>query len=484
MTETRKIIIDPVTRVEGHGRVTLLLNEANQVEEARLHIVEFRGFERFVQGRPYWEAPVIVQRLCGICPVSHHLCAAKAIDEVVGMSDATIPAVARGMRRLMHYGQVLQSHALHFFYLAAPDLLMGLRSDPKHRNVMGLAEANPELARKGILIRKFGQEIIRATAGKRIHGISAVPGGIHKNLSAVERDFFLNGTDVPSIDQVIDWCDEILQTYKTFHKEHHSWINHFLVQPMSSLSLVGADGEMDLYHGSLRCLSENGDRLLDDVDYHEYANIYGEEVKDWTYLKFPFLRALGFPKGSMRVGPLARLNVCDFIPTPKAQAELEEYRSMNGRYSHATLNYHWARLIEMLFCAERIRELLYDPTLQGDHLIAKGAYAPEGIGFLEAPRGTLIHHYQVAESGMITRCNLIVSTTHNNLAMNEAVEKVATRLFAAKPLAEDEEALLNQVEVAIRAYDPCLSCATHALGQMPMKIEIQKSGKVVREISR
>lgn len=482
MTETRKIIIDPVTRVEGHGRVTLRLDADNQVEDARLHIVEFRGFERFVQGRPYWEAPVLVQRLCGICPVSHHLCAAKAIDEIVGMRDETIPVTARGMRRLMHYGQVLQSHALHYFYLAAPDLLLGVASEPAQRNIVGLAALDRELATRGILIRKFGQEIIKATAGKKIHGISAVPGGIHKNLSAAERDLFLAGTGLPSIDQVISWCEDVLEHYKDYHARHAAWIDSFLDSPANTLSLVGTDGEMDLYHGVLRCLAPDGRRILDDVDYHDYLQYYAEEVKEWTYMKFPYLKSLGPRSGWVRVGPLARVNNVDYVPTPKAQRELESFRSANGRHSGKGLHFHWARLIEMLFCAERIRELLQDPALQGQQLSAQREHGPEGIGFLEAPRGTLIHHYQVAEAGNITKCNLIVSTTHNNEALNQAVAEVARKVIGGQALVT--EGMLNQIEVAIRAYDPCLSCATHALGQMPLRVELVRDGEVLGEYSR
>ena len=480
---SRKIVIDPVTRVEGHGRVTLMVDDNNQIEEARLHIVEFRGFERFVQGRPYWEAPVIVQRLCGICPVSHHLAAAKAIDEIVGLTDETLPKTAKLMRRLMHYGQVLQSHALHFFYLAAPDLLLGVNSDVNQRHVVGLSAANPELAKKGILLRKFGQEIIRATAGKKIHGISAVPGGIHKNLSLEERNYFLDGKDVPSIQTVIDWCVELLEFYKNYHLTNKVWIETFLDQPLPSLSLIGKDGALELYHGNLRCTDVDGKAVVNDVDYHRYLEFYGEEVKDWTYLKFPFIKSRGFPNGSVQVGPLARINNCDYIETPKAQKALEEFRSINGHRSFKSLNFHWARLIEMLHCAEKINELLADSQLQGTQLVDKKEFHGTGIGFIEAPRGTLIHHYEVDPSGEIKRCNLIVSTTHNNFAMNDAVKQVAEHVFK-QAASSRKEPILNAIEVAIRAYDPCLSCATHAVGKMPLKVQVMQSGKVIDEFSR
>ncbi|GAB4414579.1 MAG: Ni/Fe hydrogenase subunit alpha [Bacteriovoracaceae bacterium] len=475
----REIIIDPVTRVEGHGRVSLHLNARDEIEEARLHIVEFRGFERFVQGRPYWEAPVLVQRLCGICPVSHHLCAAKAIDEIVGMRDETIPATAQAMRRLMHYGQVLQSHALHYFYLAAPDLLLGVESDPSARNVVGLYQKSPELAKRGILIRKFGQEIIKATAGKKIHGISAVPGGIHKNLSTEEINAFFDGETMPSISSVIDWMEEIIALYVEYHQTNIGFISNFAEASGLSTSLIGKDGLHELYHGPLRVLDHEGKFILEDVDYHAYTDFYREEVRSWSYMKFPFIEKLGKNDGSMLVGPLARLINAEAFSTPKAQRALEFYRSQNGRYSRSLLNTHWARLIEMLHCAEKIEELLKDPVMKGTELIKTGQHHEEGIGFLEAPRGTLIHHYRVAETGEIKKCNLIVSTTHNNQSMNDAIKSVAVRLKNEGH--KIDEGYLNHLEVAIRCYDPCLSCATHAVGKMPLKLELFSKDQKIEE---
>lgn len=481
---SKKIIIDPVTRVEGHGKVTIHLNDQNEVETARMHVVEFRGFERFVQGRPYWEAPVLVQRLCGICPVSHHLCAAKAIDEIVGVTAETLLPTATKMRRLMHYGQILQSHALHFFYLAAPDLLLGIESDPARRNIVGVATDHRELAKKGILLRKFGQEIIKATAGKKIHGISAVPGGIHKNLSLVEKEKFLKGHDVPSIDTVISWSEELLEFYIDYHKKNTSWIDTFASFDSNHLSLVRADGALDLYHGVLRAIDKDGKKILDDVDYHQYVDLFGEQVVPWSYMKFPFLRSLGVDKGWSRVGPLARMNTCNFIPTPKAQKALEFFRSYTGAaVNNKSLYFHWARIIEILHCAEVIKDLLNDDDLQSEELITKGERQSEGIGFLEAPRGTLIHHYNVDEKGKIEKCNLIVSTTHNNEAMNRAVTLVAKDKMSGQK--KITEGMMNQVEVAIRAYDPCLSCATHAIGQMPLSFQIfDHNQKIIEEILR
>ncbi len=467
---TKKIVIDPVTRVEGHGKVTIHLDDQNHVEEARFHIVEFRGFEKFIQGRPYWEAPVLVQRLCGICPVSHHLAAAKAIDQIVGAH--TLTPCGEKMRRLMHYGQVLQSHALHFFYLAAPDLLFGIDAPVEKRNIIGVIEAHKELALKGIKLRKYGQEIIKATAGKKIHGISAVPGGIHKNLSVTERDIFLKGSDeLPSLKDCIEWNQETLDFMKDYHQKNRGWIDSFTEFDSNHLGLIGANGALELYHGKLRAQDHAGKMILNDIDYCEYLDHFEEEVKEWTYLKFPYLKKYGSDQGWNRVGPLARLNICEGISTPLANKRLEEYRSFAGmKVINKSLYYHWARLIEMLHCLENIETLLKDPDLQSDQLIVKGTRQKVGIGVIEAPRGTLLHHYEVSEKDDITRCNLIVSTTHNNMAMNKAVQIVAqNRLHGS---AEITEPMLNEIEVAIRAYDPCLSCATHAMGEMPLDVRI------------
>lgn len=468
---TRKIVIDPVTRVEGHGKVTIHMDEEGNISESRFHIVEFRGFEKFVQGRPYWEAPVLVQRLCGICPVSHHLAAAKAIDQVMGLEPVDLTVCADKMRRLMHYGQVFQSHALHFFYLAAPDLLFGAKADPTKRNIANLLKEHRDFAVRGVKLRKFGQEIIKATAGKKIHGISAVPGGVHKHLSEEERKGFLADNDTPSIQTCIDWCQELIDFIQDYYSKNLERVASYCDIPSNHLSLVGKNGEMDLYHGALRVVDRQGKIILDDVDYCEYLDHFEEEVRDWTYLKFPYLKKLGPEKGWNHVGPLARLNVCDYIPTPQAQARLEKYRSFAGkRIVDHTLYFHWARLIEMLYCAEEMQSLLSDNDLLTGELISKGQRRKEGIGVIEAPRGTLLHHYEVSEQDEITRCNLIVSTTHNNQAMNYAVENVAERELKGK--SEITEGMLNEIEVAIRAFDPCLSCATHAIGQMPLHIAL------------
>ncbi len=470
----KKITIEPVTRVEGHGKVTIKLDKDGNITQSRLHIVEFRGFERFIQGRPYWEAPVLVQRLCGICPVSHHLAAAKALDVIVGAGPDGLTATGEKMRRLMHYGQMFQSHALHFFHLASPDLLLGIDADPAIRNVIGVAQKFPELAVQGVMMRKFGQEIIRATAGKKIHGTGAIPGGINKNLSVEERDFFLKGkddNDPLNIDQMIEWSQSALALFKEYHKSHKDLIDNFASFPSNHLSLVRKDGALDLYHGVLRAVDSEGNKLLYDIDYKDYLGYIAEEVRSWSYMKFPYIKELGKERGWYRVGPLARLNTADFIPTPLAQKEFEEYKAYtNGKPNNMSMHMHWARLIETLHSAEMMKELLYDKDLQGNDLVAKGEKAKEGVGLLEAPRGTLFHHYRINDDDQITMANLIVSTTNNNEPMNISVYEAAKQFMEGQK--EITEPMMNAVEVAIRAYDPCLSCATHSVGQMPLEISL------------
>jgi NAD-reducing hydrogenase large subunit len=466
----QRIVIEPLTRVEGHGKVTILLDDAGNVVRARLHVVEFRGFERFIQGRPYWEMPVAVQRLCGICPVSHHLCAAKAVDRIAGAGRLT--PTAEKVRRLMHYGQFFQSHALHFFYLAAPDLLFGFDSDPLSRNVLGVAQAHPDLAKQGILMRKFGQEVVRVTAGKRIHGTGAIPGGVNKNVCAEERDALL-----PDVPQMTEWAQAAVRIARDYTLSHLPGIAEFGSFPSNHLSLVGRDGSLELYDGVLRAIDASGRTIFDGVENDRYADVLAEDVRPWSYMKFPFVRDLGPQDGWYRVGPLARLNTCSHVGTPLAEAARRQFfADLGPGPCHATMAYHWARMIETLHAIERIGELLRDPDLQGTDLVVHGERRGEGVGVVEAPRGTLFHHYRAGDDGLVTMCNLIVSTTSNNEPMNRAVEAVARKHLSGRKITEG---LLNHVEVAIRAYDPCLSCATHALGHMPLEAEIVDSDGVV-----
>lgn len=460
----KRVVIEPLTRVEGHGKVTLLLDEDNHVHQARLHIVEFRGFEKFIQGRPYWEIPVLVQRLCGICPVSHHLAAAKAVDMLAGARQLT--PTADNLRRLLHLGQILQSHALHFFHLCSPDLLFGMNDAVAHRNIIGVIADHPDLGLQGIRLRKYGQEVIRIISGKRVHGTASLPGGMNKPLSLQHRALLL-----ADIDQIILWSKGAVDLIKKVYLTNADFHQRFAMIQSNMLSLVTADGALDLYHGGLRAKEASGEIIFDHVDYCNYHQYIHEEVKPWSYMKFPFIVSKGKEVGWYRVGPLARINNCDYITTPLAEVERQQFRAhANGGLVHASLAYHWARMIEMLYAAERIKEILLDPVTIGTDIVAQGEEKfLEGIGVIEAPRGTLIHHYLVNDNGSIEKANLIVSTTNNNQAMNESIRQVAREYLDGQTLTEG---LLNHIEVAVRAYDPCLSCATHALGKMPLYVEL------------
>lgn len=472
----RRIAIDPVTRVEGHGKVTLLVDEQNQVQQARLHIVEFRGFEKFIQGRPYWELPLVVQRLCGICPVSHHLAAAKAIDQIAGVD--TLSPTAEKLRRLMHLGQVLQSHALHFFHLASPDLLFGFTSDVEKRNIVAVLDAYPDIALKGIRLRKFGQEVIRVISGKRIHGIAAVPGGMNKPLTP--DDIALLQGYFP---ELIEWARFAVDLTRDLYQKNRAQHEAFGRLHATSMGMVGPNGELELYHGGLRIKNADGTLWRDQIDYTTYTQWMHEAVKPWSYMKFPFLVERGETHGWYRVGPLARINNCDLIDTPLAEACRQEFVSAHtGQMAESALAYHWARMIEMLYCAEAIERLLQDPDLLSHDLQRHGTRRNVGIGVIEAPRGTLIHHFEVNDQDLVTRANLIVSTTHNNQAMNESIRAVARDYLNGQTITPE---LLNMIEVAIRAYDPCLSCATHAMGKMPLQIELRtEQNELISQLQR
>jgi NAD-reducing hydrogenase large subunit len=472
----KRVCIEPVTRVEGHGKVTLLLDEDNHIKQARLHIVEFRGFEKFIQGRPYWELPVLVQRLCGICPVSHHLAAAKATDQLVGVDSLT--PTAEKLRRLMHYGQTLQSHALHFFHLSSPDLLFGFDDAVRHRNIIGVIQDHPQIATQGVLLRKYGQEVIRVTAGKRIHGTGAIPGGVNKAVSPEERDYLLK-----DIGQMIQWAQEAVGLMRRIFLDNADYHQQFGRVDANTLGLIRPDGAFELYHGGLRARAPDGATIFDYIDYRDYERHLREEVKSWSYMKFPFIAELGPELGWYRVGPLARVNNCDRFDTPLAEAERQRFVAAGeGRPQQAALAFHWARLVELLYCAEAIETLLHDPDIGGTELQVHGDMRPKGIGVVEAPRGTLFHHYEIDGDGLVTRANLIVSTTNNNQAMNASIRQVASQYLSGRELTEP---LLNQIEVAIRAYDPCLSCATHAVGKMPLELTlVDAAGEVLDRLTQ
>jgi NAD-reducing hydrogenase large subunit len=463
MCAARTISIDPISRLEGHGKVTLYLDEEGDVRDARFHVTQFRGYERFCQGRPFEEMPIITQRICGICPVSHQLASAKACDAILGVE---IPGTAEKLRRLEHMGQFIQSHALHFFYLAAPDLLLGWDADPAVRNVVGLAGAMPDVAVKGIRLRKFGQEIISALGGKRIHPAFAVPGGVISALSPEDRERLLGG-----FKEAFATCQVALDIIRQWVETHRQEVETFADFDSLYAGLVDDTGCPDLYDGKLRIRTHRGETCAE-FSPADYLDHIAEHVEDWSYMKFPYFKTEGYPAGCYRVGPLGRLNAADAMGTPKAQEAFEDFRRWGATpLPGGSLLYHYARIIELMGCLERAETLLADPEICGTVIRETGdPRNEEGIGIIEAPRGTLIHHYWVDRHGAIRDANLIVATGHNNIAMNRSVALVAKAYIKGSQVIK--EGLLNRVEGAIRCYDPCLSCATHALGRMPMRVRI------------
>ncbi len=459
---TQKITIEPVTRIEGHAKVTIHMKDNGSVERAYMHVNEFRGFEKFCEGRLYFEMPQITPRICGICPVSHHLAAAKASDALTGQ---TPPRPANLLRELMHMGQIIQSHGMHFFELAGPDLLLGFDSAPATRNVVGLVGANPGLTVKAVMLRKFGQEIIKTLGGRRIHPVFAVPGGVNKSLKLEERDSILK-----DVDEAIVTLQVGLQIMKDWAAANMDDINKFAVFPTGYFGLITPTNGLELYEGDIRLISRAGAEM-ERFPGKDYLNYIQEHVEPWSYLKFPFYKKMGYPDGVYRVGPLGRLNIAEKIDTPLANEELKLFKGLNGGNPvENTLYYHYARLIEALFAAERVRVLCEDKDILSTEILnTRKNYTGHGVGVIEAPRGTLIHDYTADENGKLLKVNLIVSTGHNNWAMSNAVDSVA-KTYVHGP--DVQEGMLNRVEAAIRAYDPCLSCSTHAVGQMPLQLNI------------
>jgi NAD-reducing hydrogenase large subunit len=470
------ITINPVTRVEGHGRITLHLGTGGEVEDARLHVTQVRGFEKFCEGRPYTEMPALMARICGICPVSHLLASAKACDEIMAVR---VPAAGERVRRILHLAQTVQSHALSFFHLSSPDLLLGMDADPARRNLFGVLAEHPTLAAGGIGLRKFGQQAIEWLAGDRVHPHGIVPGGVQEPLTAERRDAILAGIpgSMDFVQRSLELCGSIRAR---FPEEVASFAN------FSSLYMgtVGPGGELELYDGRLRFVDAQGDVVADGIAAPDYARYIGEAVEPWSYLKFPYFKPHGYPAGMYRVGPLARLNVADRCGTTRADAEFEAFRALDGgRVAQSSFHFHQARLIEALYALEMMETLLRHEDALDPRVRAQAEVnATEGVGIAEAPRGTLIHHYRVDERGLITWANLIIATGHNNLAINKGILQVARQFVRGDAI---EEGALNRVEAVVRAFDPCLSCSTHAVGKMPLVLQlVDPAGAVLHEIRR
>ncbi|MCP9792153.1 Ni/Fe hydrogenase subunit alpha [Vulcanococcus limneticus] len=476
----RTITIDPVTRIEGHAKITIQLDAAGAVETARFHVTEYRGFEKFCEGRPFTEMAAITARICGICPVSHLLAAAKTGDKILAV---TIPPTAEKLRRLMNLAQITQSHALSFFHLSSPDFLLGWDSDPARRNVFGLIAANPDLARAGIRLRQFGQGVIEALGGRKIHAAWSVPGGVREPLGEETRDRISAG-----LPEAFAITERALGLFKTLlDTQLGEELEVFGSFPSLFLGLVGPGGLWEHHRGAeagcgIRIVDSDGQIVADGLREDDYASFLAEAVEPWSYLKFPYVRALGPEAGSYRVGPLARLNLCERIGTEQADRELLELRQRGGRVVTASFLYHLARLIEILACLEQMQQLLDDPTITATHVRARaGVNAHEAVGVSEAPRGTLFHHYRVDENGLIEAVNLIIATGQNNGAMNRTVTQIARHYLSGERLTEG---LLNRVEAGIRCFDPCLSCSTHAAGQMPLLVELVGADGQLRDVLR
>jgi NAD-reducing hydrogenase large subunit len=469
------ITIDPVTRIEGHSKITIQLDEAGRVSSARFHVTQFRGFEKLVEGRPFTEMPSITARICGICPVSHLVASAKTCDALLAVQ---IPQTAVHLREILNLAQILQSHALSFFHLSSPDLVLGMDSDPGQRNIFGVAQSNEALARDGIRLRQFGQEIIALLAGKRIHPSWVVPGGVNSPLSVESRDTILAGIPdaLTRIERSLEWYK---QTFDHFDAELRTFANF----PSLFMGMVNKKGELEMYDGQLRIVDPMSRIVADHLDPARYAEFIEEAVEPDSYLKSPYYKPMGYPDGIYRVGPLARLNIIDRCGTPLADQEWAEFRMLERGAQLSSFQYHYARLIEMLYCVEKIEQLLHQPDILSEHV---RAFAEpnrlEGVGASEAPRGTLMHHYRIDRNGLIQWANLIIATGHNNLAMNKGVYQVARHFVHGEKI---EEGMLNRVEAVIRTFDPCLSCSTHAFGHMPLQIQLlDPEGVVCDEVKR
>jgi F420-non-reducing hydrogenase large subunit len=477
----KTITIQPVTRIEGHAKITVQLDDAGNVADSLVQVVETRGFEKFCIGRPAEEMPRITTRICGVCPWSHHLASAKTTDGIFG---AEVPSAGKKLRDLCNSAAYCEEHILHFYFLAAPDFVMGPDADYSVRNVIGIAKANPDLGRKVVRVRHLAGKMLEILAGKPIHPTAAVPGGFSKPLLEGEKE------DLKKMaEEVLDLAKFSIKFAKEdLFPKYLDAVKTLGVIETGFLGTVTGDGTLDLYDGKLRLMQPDGS--FEDFAYDQYKDYISEHVEPWTYLKFPYMKKAGKldmdldnPVGVYRTNTLARINVADRISTPLAQAELEYFREQFGRPAQQTLLYNWARLIELLYNAEHIVDLLNDPEITStDTRVKVEPRAARAIGCVEAPRGTLIHEYETDEKGLITDVNLVVGTTHNNAPINMSVKRTAMDFIKD---GKYDQGILNRLEMAIRAYDPCLSCATHNLdGTIPVKLLIYDcEGKLIKTLT-
>jgi NAD-reducing hydrogenase large subunit len=470
-----RITIHPVTRIEGHAKISIYVDDAGVVQSAQFHVTEFRGFEKLCEGRPFHEMPGLMSRICGICPVSHVLASSKAGDALLSVEP---PPTAVKLRKLLNYAQLLQSHALSFFHLSAPDLLLGMDCAPERRHIFGLAEQDPDFLRRGIRVRQFGQRIIELYGGKRIHASWCIPGGVERTLDTAQRDEIAGWVPeaIESVQMALGRLKSLLDSFP----DEVANLGHF---PSFFLGTVSEDGGLEYYDGRIRIVDNEGNAAAESLDPLRYHDFLAEASEEWSYMKFPYYKALGYPGGMYRVGPLARLNVAKHAGTPLADRELREFKQRSTGSVSESFHYHLARLIEMLHAVERIAELAEDPELLGRRTVTRALLnRTRGIGSCEAPRGILFHDYEVDDTGLMVHANLLIATSQNNLAINHAVEQAARRFVNPRRL---QEGMLNRVEAAVRCFDPCLSCSTHAMGQMPMIVEIRRmNGDVLQRLER
>lgn len=473
MEQRKTIVIDPVTRIEGHAKITLQLDEHGHVEDAHFHVTQFRGFEKFCEGRPFSEMPALMARICGICPVSHLMASAKACDALLAVR---IPPTADKLRRIFGLAQVVQSHALSLFYLSSPDLLLGMDADPASSNLFGVTQKNPALALDGIRLRQFGQQIIERLGGKRIHPAWVVPGGVSEPLTLLNRDAILG-----ALPEALQIAERTLEWFKTMVEKFREEIATFGNFPTLFMGIVKDGGGLTFYDGKIRISDASGKVVAEGLDPGKYSDFIGEKVEPWSYLKSTYYKPHGFPEGIYRVGPLARMNVADRCGTPRADQELAEFHELQRTAVLSSFHYHQARLIEILYCIERMEQLLNDPEILSKHVRAVARPNElEGVGACEAPRGTLFHHYKIDEQGLIRWANLVIATGHNSVAMNRSILQVAKHFVRGDRLSPG---MLNRVEAVIRTYDPCLSCSTHASGRMMLRVELRNfAGEVVDQI--
>jgi F420-non-reducing hydrogenase large subunit len=485
---TTEILIDPITRLEGHGKIHIFLDDAGSVDRAFLQIPELRGFEKFVEGRPAEDMPQITSRICGVCPTAHHMAATKALDDLYKVEP---PAAAKKIRELVYSIFMVEDHALHFFFLGGPDFVVGPTAPKAERNILGvIGKVGLEVGKEVIGVRKQLRELMGQIAGKAIHPVFGLPGGVSRTVPpelqpeleaaaahAVEFGTFALKTFsdvVLSNREYVEMVTSDAYTHRTYY-----------------MGLVDGANKVTFYDGRIRVVDPDGEEFLT-FGPKDYLAHIAEHVEPWSYMKFCFLKDVGWKgftdgpeSGVYSVAPLARLNAADGMATPRAQEAYEELVStLGGKPVHYTLANHWARIVELVYAAERMAELASDPEILSPEVRTLPTATPEeGIGVVEAPRGTLIHHYRTDERGLITKANLIVATQNNAARIAMSVDKAARRLITG---GEVDEGLLNEVEMAFRAYDPCYGCATHSLpGQMPLLVEIHDArGEVLREIRR